>query len=37
MIEAIETKCFELDKELDHIKEALTGAQIYVENNTEEK
>lgn len=23
MIEAVETKCFELDKELDHIKQAL--------------
>ena len=31
MIEAVETKCFEIDKELDHIKMALQGAEIYVE------
>lgn len=33
MIEAVETKCFELDKELDHIKQALQGAQIVVESS----
>ena len=31
MIEAVETKCFEIDKDLDHIKMALQGAEIYVE------
>lgn len=31
MIEAIETKCFNLDKDLDHIRVALQGAHIVVE------
>ncbi len=33
MIEAVETKCFDLDKELDHIKQALQGAHIVVESS----
>ena len=31
MIEAVETKCFDLDKDLDNIKLALQGAEIYIE------
>jgi hypothetical protein len=31
MIEAVETKCFNLDKDVDHIRLALQGAHIVVE------